>query len=286
MPDNNLSPTNLFYQGREAYAVKEYEEAIALFCEASRLIEEAKTDPEANQHLLTLNTILENSLYNALLVAYTQTRKLDLALNNLTAALKIDPNHAATYLNGGLLYQYKGDYPQALKYYQKAIDLKNNMAHFYKGTIHYAVGQFKETLQAYTKAYPHLNSRKKLAVEHDIADILQKPADMLLEVPKKTLLRAIMLLPTDKRIAILADCMNKKTALGERFHKKEGLLACSIHKKDSNLGRAYAELIKLKPDFVMDKPTTIMTYGTLYAPSQAEPNLEAPKPSISKKLIS
>ncbi|MFZ2314747.1 MAG: tetratricopeptide repeat protein [Gammaproteobacteria bacterium] len=277
MPDNNLNPNDLLKQGQEAYREKDYEAAIASYTQALSVIKQEKLNPEEDTRLLSsIYPVLENALHNALLLTHIQTRKLDLALNNLTDALKIDSNNAGTYLNGGKLYQYKGDYPEALKYYQKAINLKDNQAHFYKGQIHYALSQYKEALNEYIKGYAHLNPAKKQAIEHDISSILQKSANYLLEIPKKDLLGAIMLLPTDKKIAVLTECLDKKTVLGERFHKKEGLTACSIDKKGSNLGKAYAELMKLKPDFTMEK------LGTSYQPTPSEPNPEPPQ--SSKKM--
>jgi tetratricopeptide (TPR) repeat protein len=59
--------------------------------------------------------------------------KIDLALRDLTAALKINPNDADIYYNRAVVYLAKGLKPKAMADFRKAASLGNNEARSYLG---------------------------------------------------------------------------------------------------------------------------------------------------------
>jgi tetratricopeptide (TPR) repeat protein len=58
----------------------------------------------------------------------TEQRQLDLALNDLDEALKLDPNYACAYNNRGRVYAFKRDRDRAMADYDQAIKLDPNFA--------------------------------------------------------------------------------------------------------------------------------------------------------------
>jgi tetratricopeptide (TPR) repeat protein len=50
----------------------------------------------------------------------------DRAIEDYTAALRIDPNHFGAYLNRGFVYRNKGDYARARADWEKALQIRPN----------------------------------------------------------------------------------------------------------------------------------------------------------------
>ena len=55
------------------------------------------------------------------ILSFRKIEKYDLALQDYTSALKIDPNHFKAYYNRGFCPEKVGDYRKAEKDYQRAL---------------------------------------------------------------------------------------------------------------------------------------------------------------------
>ena len=71
-----------------------------------------------------------------------------------SAGREIDPANARAYLNLGAIQMRKQNWPKALDAFQKSekLDAKNAQAPYFTGTIHYQLGQYDQSYQAYLRA--------------------------------------------------------------------------------------------------------------------------------------
>lgn len=85
---------------------------------------------------------------------YNEQSKYDLAVADLTQALKINPNYAEAYYNRGNVYCNKGDYPNAIADYNRALDIKPDFgeAYYERGTAYKDMGQYYLAITDFTKA--------------------------------------------------------------------------------------------------------------------------------------
>lgn len=94
------------------------------------------------------------------------------------------------------------------------------------------------------------------------------------QTDKKMLFKAIKMLPADKQIPLLEECLNPRTALGNCCWQQQGILASS-HKKGI-LKKNFAELKKLKPNSIALRNPVKSAYTTCagffgFADSGAQP---------------
>lgn len=81
----------------------------------------------------------------------------DEAIGYCIKALERDPNFWEAHLLVGEFYEYKKNYPEAIKHYQEALRINPNHSpsgstYYYMGSIQYEIGEFenaKKTLQSY-----------------------------------------------------------------------------------------------------------------------------------------
>lgn len=90
----------------------------------------------------------------ALGTAYLQQHQFDLALKCFNQAIQAHPNHAAAYLNRGVLYAQQGQVEYALQDYQQAMqwDPKNAQAYNNRGVLYAQQGQLEQALKDYQHA--------------------------------------------------------------------------------------------------------------------------------------
>jgi tetratricopeptide (TPR) repeat protein len=76
------------------------------------------------------------------------------ALKDYNKALEISPDIADIYVYRGFAYHNLGQYDEALKDYNKALEFNPNFAVAYssRGNVYHDLGQYAETLIDYTKA--------------------------------------------------------------------------------------------------------------------------------------
>ncbi|WP_157153676.1 tetratricopeptide repeat protein [Brachyspira murdochii] len=68
--------------------------------------------------------------------------------------MKIDPNHIKSYNNRGMIKYDMGFFEDAIKDYDRAIELDNNYfeAYFNRANAQYSLKMYKEALKDYKKA--------------------------------------------------------------------------------------------------------------------------------------
>jgi len=82
-------------------------------------------------------------------------RQLTEALQQFEWVLQRNPKHAKSYFNLGRISKYKKDYAAALKYYQKAISLRNGdypAAMVNMGLIYFGQQKYNQAIKAYNEA--------------------------------------------------------------------------------------------------------------------------------------
>lgn len=102
------------------------DEAIVLL--QKNLLERERSIQELSVNLARLKEELKNkeaTLHYNLAVNFTKSKNFDNAIIEYENALKIDPEHAASHYNLGILYEdYKKDLAQAVYHYRKYLSLK------------------------------------------------------------------------------------------------------------------------------------------------------------------
>jgi tetratricopeptide (TPR) repeat protein len=87
-------------------------------------------------------------------VDYQDQDQLDLAIEEYTEAIAINPDFADAYLNRGVAYFEKGDFDQAIADYSKAIEFNPQFADAYsnRGVAYAVTGQYDQALVDLSKA--------------------------------------------------------------------------------------------------------------------------------------
>lgn len=93
-------------------------------------------------------------LFNKIGIAYHQLGDLDNALRHYQKALEIDPQYAEAINNIGTVYYARKKYKEAIGYYERALKFAPKSASIYSnlGTAYFARKKYKEALEAYQKA--------------------------------------------------------------------------------------------------------------------------------------
>ena len=78
----------------------------------------------------------------------------DLAIEDFTEAVKLDPNYALAYYNRGNTYRYKGDYDRAIADYNQSIKLDPNNAYAYdgRGNAYGKKGEYDRAMADYNQS--------------------------------------------------------------------------------------------------------------------------------------
>jgi tetratricopeptide (TPR) repeat protein len=95
--------------------------------------------------------------YHFLITCYEKTNQTDKQMAADDSLLKHDPNNTYAYINKGTVYGHKGDYPLAIKQFEKALSINPNEVACYKN-IGIAYGFQKE----FQKAVEYLNKAATL----------------------------------------------------------------------------------------------------------------------------
>ncbi len=76
------------------------------------------------------------------------------AINDLTRAIEIYPNHAAAHINRGSAYYKLGNHQQAIEDFNKAIEIDPKLAEAYfgRGNVFFKLGSYRQTINDYNKA--------------------------------------------------------------------------------------------------------------------------------------
>jgi tetratricopeptide (TPR) repeat protein len=103
--------------------------------------------PDADRALMMINKAREidpgdSDLTREMVNILIELERMDEALAEMEAAVKIDPNNDVYHLNIGILYDNKGDFDKAMVSYNKALELApdNFEANFNVGAIYYNEG--------------------------------------------------------------------------------------------------------------------------------------------------
>jgi len=157
----------------------------------------------------------------------------DLALENYSKAIELNPKDAATYLNRGRAYSNKKSYDLAILDYDKWIELspKESMAYFNRGDIHEKRGNAQQAMSDYQKA-----------VELDAANESAKGGLKRLQDAQAKIEQAKIEQEKIEQAKILAKQKEAEAALAAQTPKvteKPGLL------KSVELGSLVAQAVKM-----------------------------------------
>jgi len=85
---------------------------------------------------------------------YVTQGKMDLAIEQYTKAISIDPEYAAAYFDRGIAFQGIGDYDRAIADYTQAIDLDPEYAssYYHRGVVYYYQGDLDKAISDLEKA--------------------------------------------------------------------------------------------------------------------------------------
>ncbi|MCB0210801.1 MAG: tetratricopeptide repeat protein [Anaerolineae bacterium] len=80
--------------------------------------------------------------------------EIELAIQDFTHAIELNPNFAPAYIGRGGAYQFSGDFNKAIQDFTHAIELNPNFAPLYvsRGSAYQSSGDFNKAIQDYTKA--------------------------------------------------------------------------------------------------------------------------------------
>jgi tetratricopeptide (TPR) repeat protein len=95
---------------------------------------------------------------------YASQGQMDLAIDEYTEAISIDPEYAAAYFDRGIAFQRIGDYDRSIGDYTQAIDLdpENASSYYQRGVVYYYQGDLDKAISDLNKA-TELNSSYALA---------------------------------------------------------------------------------------------------------------------------
>jgi tetratricopeptide (TPR) repeat protein len=87
-------------------------------------------------------------------VSAEQVRIYDLAIEDLTQAIRLDPNSSVAYVERGRAYSDKGDYDRAIADYNQALRINPDLAVAYnnRGNAYYNKGDYDRAIADYTQA--------------------------------------------------------------------------------------------------------------------------------------
>jgi uncharacterized repeat protein (TIGR02543 family) len=94
------------------------------------------------------------SAYNIRGAAYRHLGQYQNAINDYTKAIQLDPGYVAAYNNRGISYGHLGQYQTAINDYTKAIQLDPDYryAYYSRGNAYYSLKQYQTAIADYTKA--------------------------------------------------------------------------------------------------------------------------------------
>lgn len=97
----------------------------------------------------------KGDLYVQLGIQYLEKGQLDVALNNLEKALKIDPRNSEAHNVIALIYEHLGEAGFAMNHYQEAVNLRdsNASAHNNFARLLCSRGEFRQAEAHFKKAY-------------------------------------------------------------------------------------------------------------------------------------
>jgi len=78
-------------------------------------------------------------------VAYQRNGNYDLAIEDRTWLISVQPNNSLFYRDRGLLYAEKGDYERTIKDYESALEIE------YQSSLHDELEKFRKKLKAKKK---------------------------------------------------------------------------------------------------------------------------------------